>query len=162
MTSAQEPVKVGSAKTLPGHQWQQALPVVEVRAGATGRRLADPVIIPGGKGTVELRADGIIHVIWKPRGIIEAEDALAALAAVNEVCGDSEHPMLVNMAMTESVSRDARSIFATPCAASRIALLGSSPVDRLIATFFLGLHKPACPSRFFMSRDEAMRWLGQG
>lgn len=70
--------------------------------------------------------------------------------------------MLVDMAMTESVSRDARFIFATPCAASRIALLGSSPVDRLIATFFLGVHNPACPSPFFTSRNEAMGWLARG
>lgn len=151
------------------HQWQPALPVVKGRApvvkgraGATGRRLADPVRVRGGKGTVELRTDGVIHVIWKPHGTIEAADAVAALAAVNEICRGSEHPMLVDMAMTESVSRDARSIFATPSAASRIALLGSSPVDRLIATFFLGVHKPACPTRFFTARNEAMRWLAQG
>lgn len=140
MTSVQEPVGMASAR----------------------RRLADPVTITGGKGTVELRTDGVIHVIWKPEGTIDAADALAALAAVNEVCQGSEHPMLVDMAMTKAVSRDARSIFATPCAASRIALLGSNPVDRLIAAFFLGVHKPTCPSRFFTSRNEAMRWLAQG
>jgi hypothetical protein len=128
----------------------------------TGRRPADAISITGGKGTVELRTDGVIHVIWQPQGTIEAADALAAMAAVNEVCRGSEHPMLVDMAMTESVNRDARSIFSTPCAASRIALLGSNPVDRLIANFFLGVHKPACPSRFFTSRNEAMRWLAQG
>jgi hypothetical protein len=111
---------------------------------------------------VELGTDGIIHVIWKPKGTIEAADALGALAAVNDVCGGSEHPMLVDTAFTESVSRDARSVFTTPCAATRIALLGSSPVDRLIANFFLGVHKPACPSRFFTSRNEAMVWLAKG
>ncbi len=162
MTSAQESVEVATARTPRDHQWQPALPVVQGRSGATGRLLADPVSIRGGKGTVELRTDGVIHVIWKPQGTIEAADAVAALAAVNGVCRGSEHPMLVDMAMTESVSRDARSIFATPCAASRIALLGSSPVDRLIATFFLGVHKPASPSRFFTSKVEAMRWLAEG
>ncbi|MBT2551585.1 STAS/SEC14 domain-containing protein [Arthrobacter sp. ISL-5] len=124
--------------------------------------LAGPITIGGGKGTVELRTGGVIHVIWKPQGTIGADDALAAWAAVNEVSRGTEHPMLVDMAMTEAVSRDARSIFSTPCAASRIALLGSSPVDRVIATLFLGVHKPACPSRFFTSRNEAMAWLAQG
>jgi hypothetical protein len=159
MTSTQEPVEVASERTPLDHQRQ---PAVQGRTGANGQRLADPISITGGKGTVELRTDGVIHVIWKPQSTIEATDALAALAAVNEVCQGSKHPILVDMAMTNAVSRDARTIFSTPCAASRIALLGSSPVDRLIATLFLGGRKPACPSRFFTSRNQAMRWLAQG
>lgn len=129
------------------------------RTGASRSRLADPSI-RGAKGTVERRTDGLIHVLWKPRGTIEAADALAAMVAVNEVCRGSGHPMLVDMALTEALSRDARSIFST-CAASRIALLGSGPVDRVIASFFLGVHKPPCPSRFFTSKREAMAWLAQ-
>jgi hypothetical protein len=147
-------------RTPDDHQLQPAFPAQGL-AGATGRGTGDPISIKGGKGTVELRSDGIIYVIWKPRGTIEAADALAALEAVNMVSMGTE-PMLVDMALTEAVSRDARSIFCTPCAASRIALLGTGPVDRLIANFFLGVHKPACPSRFFTSRNEAMAWLAQG
>ncbi|MGO4586646.1 STAS/SEC14 domain-containing protein [Arthrobacter sp. 2RAF6] len=107
---------------------------------------------------MELRTDGFIHVIWRPKGTIEAADAFAAMAALDEVCRGSEHALLVDMAMMEDLSRDARSIFST-CAASRIALLGSGPVDRVIASFFLGVRKPRCPSRFFTSRNEAMAWL---
>jgi hypothetical protein len=148
------------AQTPTNHQWQAIRP--EMQGRSSGSLFAGPISIPGGKGTVELRTDGVIYVIWKPKGTIEAADALGALAAVNDVCGESEHLMLVDMAMTESVSREARSIFSKPCYATRIALLGSSPVDRLIANFFLGVHKPACPSRFFTSRNEAMAWLAQG
>ena len=64
-------------------------------------------------------------------------------------------------ATTENVSIQARSVFSIPCAANRIALLGSSPVDRIIANFFLGVHVPPCPTRFFTSRDESMNWLRQ-
>ena len=69
--------------------------------------------------------------------------------------------MLVDMATTSSVTRAARAVFSIPCAASRIALLGASPVDRVLANFFLGVHIPPCPTRFFTSRSEAMNWLGQ-
>lgn len=122
----------------------------------------EPVAVDGGKGTVELRTDGIIHLIWEPRVRIELQDAQAAMATVNRIAGDGSYPMLVDMATTEAVSRDARSVFSIPCAANRIALLGASPVDRIIANFFLGVHIPPCPTRFFTSRDESMKWLQQG
>lgn len=122
----------------------------------------EPVIVEGGKGTVELRSDGIIHLIWEPKVRIELQDARAAMAAVNRIAGDSTYPMLVDMATTEDVTRGARAVFSIPCAANRIALLGASPVDRIIANFFLGVHIPPCPTRFFTSRTESMSWLQEG
>lgn len=121
----------------------------------------EPVIVDGGKGTVELRPDGIIHLVWEPQVRIEKEDAQAAMAAVNRIAGDGTYPMLVDMATTENVSIQARSVFSIPCAANRIALLGSSPVDRILANFFLGVHEPPCPTRFFTSREDSMKWLQQ-
>jgi len=121
----------------------------------------EPVMVEGGKGTVELRADGIIHLIWEPSVRIEVEDAQAAMAAVNRIAGEGTYPMLVDMATTENVSIQARSVFSIPCAANRIALLGASPVDRIIANFFLGVHVPPCPTRFFTSRGDSMKWLQQ-
>ncbi|MHC6232022.1 SpoIIAA family protein [Arthrobacter sp. MMS24-T111] len=117
------------------------------------------VVVDGGKGTVALRPDGIIHLIWNTQVRIEAQDARAAMTAVNTVAGGSEYPMLVDMATTESVAREARSVFSIPCAANRIALLGASPVDRVLANFFLNIHIPPCPTRFFTSRDDALAWL---
>jgi hypothetical protein len=32
-------------------------------------------------------------------------------------------------------------------------------VDRVLANFFLSLHVPPCPTRFFTSRHDAMAWL---
>ena len=122
----------------------------------------EPVIFDGGKGTVELRSDGIIHLIWEPNVRIELQDARAAMAAVNQIAGEVTYPMLVDMATTEDVTRAARSVFSIPCAANRIALLGASPVDRIIANFFLGVHIPPCPTRFFTSRTESMKWLQAG
>jgi hypothetical protein len=66
--------------------------------------------------------------------------------------------MLVDMTTTESLSRQARSVF-TRCAASRIALLGTSPVDRILANWSLGVQNLPCPTRFFASKTEAMKWL---
>jgi hypothetical protein len=122
----------------------------------------EPVIVDGGKGSVDLRPDGVIHLIWEPKVRIELQDAEAAMAAVNRIAGGGSYPMLVDMATTEDVTRAARSVFSIPCAANRIALLGASPVDRIIANFFLGVHIPPCPTRFFTSRTESMKWLQSG
>jgi hypothetical protein len=119
----------------------------------------EPITVKGGKGTVELEDGRYIHLVWNRSVRIEAEDALSAMDAVNVVGDGSEYPMLVDMATTESVSRQARAVFSIPCAASRIALLGSSPVDRVLANFFLSLHVPPCPTRFLTSRDDALAWL---
>lgn len=118
-----------------------------------------PDAVDGGKGSVLMRDDGLVHLRWQPGITIEVDDAKAAMAKVNEVCQGSPHPMLVDMAAVASVTREARSIWSIPCSASRIALLGRSPVDRVLANFFLGVHIPPCPTRFFTSRSEAMDWL---
>lgn len=87
---------------------------------------------------------------------------MAAMTKVNEVCGEARRTMLVDMATTSSVSRGARSVFGRPCAASKIALLGASPVDRVIANFVLGISTLPCPTRFFTAEAEALQWLREG
>jgi hypothetical protein len=119
----------------------------------------EPIVIEGGKGTIELGADGIIHLSWRPGIVLESDDVHAGMATLNEICGGSEYPMLVDMGVTKAVTRQAKSAFQIPCAASRIALLGSSPVDRIIANFTIERQTLPCPTRFFTSRDEALAWL---
>jgi hypothetical protein len=81
---------------------------------------------------------------------------------VNALCGDTERPLLVDMRTTVSVSRGARAVFARPCQASQVALLGASPVDKVIANFVLSMNKTGRPKRYFTSRTEAMAWLLAG
>ena len=119
----------------------------------------EPLKVEGGKGVVGLEPSGVIHLVWDNDVRIEEVDAKAAMTAVNEVADSAEYPLLVDMAGTRSVTRQARAVFSIPCAASRIALLGASPVDRVLANFFLSVHIPPCPTRFFTSRPEAMAWL---
>lgn len=115
--------------------------------------------LPGEKGTLELGDDGVVYLRWLPGMRIELEDARAAIAGVDELCQGQRPPLLVNMTGTSSLSRQARIEFAAPNAASRIALLGSSPVDRMIVNFCLRRNPAPCPTRFFTSSKEALAWL---
>jgi hypothetical protein len=108
---------------------------------------------------LELDTGGVLRLTWARGASITEADAEAAMAQVNALCGDSRHPMLVDMATTADVTRGARAVFGRPCQASRIALLGASPVDRVIANFILGINKLPCPTRFFTDKAEAMSWL---
>jgi hypothetical protein len=92
-----------------------------------------PITVDGGKGTVELSDRGVLRLLWKPGTVLEAADVHAAMAKVNELADGAEYPMLIDMSNTQAVTRQAKSVFSLECAASRIALLGSSPVNRVIA-----------------------------
>lgn len=120
-----------------------------------------PITVGGGKGTVELAAEGVFHLVWNPGTVLEADDVHAAMAKVNEVAGGAELPMLIDITNTQAVTRQAKSVFSVKCAASRIALLGSSPVNRVIANFAMARRTLPCPTRFFTSRTDAMDWLLQ-
>ncbi|MDJ0458589.1 STAS/SEC14 domain-containing protein [Arthrobacter sp. NQ7] len=119
----------------------------------------EPIIVDVGKGTVVLEAGGVLHLVWKPGTKLDASDVHAAIATINEVAAGAECPMLIDITNTEAVSRQAKSAFSTKCAASRIALLGSSPVNRIIANFAMSRRTLPCPTRFFTSRTEALQWL---
>lgn len=108
--------------------------------------------------------EGLLILVW-PRGVtITGPSARHALDAVNQICAGTERPMLVDMATTKSVAREARVVFGQKCAASRIAMLGRSPVDRVIANFALGRisPRPPCPTKFFTDRDQAFDFLREG
>lgn len=114
--------------------------------------------IDGARGTVSLR-NGVLHVQWIPGLAICEEAAVAVMSVVNELSRGRPFPMLVDMAATASMSRGARRVFALPSSVARVALLGASPVDRAIANFFLSIHAPAAPTRYFTCPKEAMAWL---
>jgi hypothetical protein len=114
-----------------------------------------------GSGKAELFMDehGILQLKWARNASIHSGDAETAVHMVNELCGQTERPLLVDMATTAAVSRGARSVFARTCQASHVALLGASPVDKVIANFVLAMNKTTRPKRYFTSRTEAMEWL---
>ncbi|WP_251039639.1 STAS/SEC14 domain-containing protein [Arthrobacter sp. ISL-72] len=114
--------------------------------------------IDGARGTVQLQ-NGVLHVHWIPGLAICEEAATAVMSAVNGLSRGNAYPMLVDMAATASMSRGARRVFARPSIVARVALLGSSPVDRALANFFLRIHSPAASTRYFTCPEEALAWL---
>ncbi len=109
-----------------------------------------------GDSVVSLEAGRILRLVWMRGTRIEAENARAAMEAINKIANGRKYPLLVDMAATSFLSRRAREVFAQPSAASRVALLGESPVDRMLVDYQLSNHEPPCPTRFFTSKVDAM------
>ena len=68
-------------------------------------------------------------------------------------------PLLVDMTGIAALSRDAHRHFSQRSRISRIAIVGKSAVDRVIANFGLRVSPPPVPSRFFNSKAAALAWL---
>jgi hypothetical protein len=105
---------------------------------------------------------GVIWLDWAPGIEIDGDLARTAMRAVDDLNAGGHRPLLVDMTGTAVFSRDARKVFSQPCSAPRIALVGTSPVDRVIANFALGMFANPVPTRFFTSEAAALAWLSDG
>ncbi len=101
----------------------------------------------------------MVRLTWEPGVRIDGELATAAMAMVDELNAGQQRPLLVTMTDIAEVTRSARQAFTRECSASRIALLGDSPVDRMLANFFAGVFRAPVPTRFFTSEAAAVGWL---
>jgi hypothetical protein len=60
------------------------------------------------------------------------------------------------------MTRDAREYFSTRGRDTKInsmAVLIKSPISRVVGNFFLGINKPAVPTRLFDNEADALEWL---
>lgn len=111
-------------------------------------------------GAVELHG-GVLRVRWAPGILISETAAKAMLARAREVTKGQELPILVEMAGVQGLTPRAGAVFATEWPPIRTAIVGDSAVDEVIALFYTARHKPATPTRFFSSANEALTWLTQ-
>jgi hypothetical protein len=108
---------------------------------------------------VHLDDAGVVRLTWTAGLRIDAALAHRAMVLVDELNGPLQRPLLVDMTGTAQLTRDARLAFGRRCSASRIALLGSSEVDRVIATVALRLTRTPVPTCFSTSEAKVLRWL---
>jgi hypothetical protein len=110
---------------------------------------------------VSVAAHGVVRLRWTPGLVITGALVVEAMAAVDGLNGAFERPLLVEMTGAESPTIEAREHFGRRCSASRIALLGESPVDRVRASFSPGARADGfpVPTRFFTSEAAAVAWL---
>lgn len=113
----------------------------------------------GDKGALELFG-GVLYLRWTSGAVVTEEDARAVMAKASALCSSRPYPMLVDMARMQGLTHRARNVFAGAWPLTRVAVVGASPVDRVIVDFYVARHSPVCPTKFFASVPDAMKWLG--
>ena len=106
--------------------------------------------------------DGIARTKVKPDLEISLEYAIENTKVVTSFYTDKKFPILIDSRGIKSMSREAREHFSALGRESKTNALGiviKSAVSRVIGNFFLGLNKPAVPTRLFDNENEALEWL---
>lgn len=103
----------------------------------------------------------IIEVALPANQEIEGPEARVAGATVRAMADGRRMPVLLVITGVVGVSVEARQVYAGSIAASAFALVGESPVDRVIAHYLLRSKTETIPAQFFTSEAEAIDWLGQ-
>ncbi|MFC1706874.1 hypothetical protein ACFL59_08650 [Planctomycetota bacterium] len=125
-----------------------------------GRRSGGPIETP--TVTLSLREDNIVLVLLKEGAEIDLEAAEVNHKATLELTGDRDFLILVDTRKAIGINREAREFFADPNVRRNTiaqAILIDSGISRVLGNFFIGLNKPAFPTRLFTAEREAVAWL---
>jgi hypothetical protein len=120
---------------------------------------ARPVPVPVVAFTVlpELAVKAVL-----PRGADLNETAAAQLnTRIGELAGDRRVAVVLELTGVKSVNRAARAAYAAIPSVSAWAILGESPVDRLLGHFLLGGEFSSVPARYFSTENDALEWLSR-
>lgn len=105
--------------------------------------------------------EDVVQVSWAAGAIADRAAAEASTEAVREM-GRGGVLLLVDTRGIKSFDRDARAHFlADQSGARAMALLVGSAVNKMLANFYMGMHKQAIPVRMFTEREPAIVWLDE-
>lgn len=135
------------------HRDADAVPALESTDGR------EPSGVDRANVTMEDAGDGILRITLRPKSRITAEDGNLVRDRYLALTGGTGAAVLLEITGVESVSRDAVRFFSEAVTITAFAILGSTPVDRVIAHGRRGLPTPQCPTQYFSDEQAAMAWL---
>ncbi len=107
--------------------------------------------------------DGIVRTKVKRGSEVGVMEAKENSVAVNAFSANGEKfPLIVDSRGIKSMTRDARNQFTTKGRETNVtsfAIIIDSPLSRVIGNFFMGINKPAVPTRLCENEEEAKKWL---
>jgi len=117
----------------------------------------------GAAGSIGVRMidGGIIEVLLPANQEIEGPEARIAGDIVRTLAAGRRMPVLLVITGVVGVNMEARQVYSGSIAATAFALVGESPVDRVIAHYLLRSRSETIPAQFFTSESAAVEWLRQ-
>jgi hypothetical protein len=110
---------------------------------------------------VRMLEGGIIEVLLPANQEIQGPEARIAGEAVRSLAAGRRVPVILVITGVVGVSVEARQAYTGSIAATAFALVGETPVDRVIAHYLLRSRGESIPAQFFTSESAAIEWLRQ-
>lgn len=114
--------------------------------------------VADGRASVSVRADGIQYLQWVQGTTVDGRDAHDVLEESMRLSGGEKYAILVNMTGIAHQTQDAREAFNADARVIAAALLGTGPMDEILAG---GSTRAVHPTAFFTSEDDAVAWLAE-
>lgn len=108
--------------------------------------------------------DGIARTKVKAGSEVKLEHAQENSVVVNGFYVDRKFPLLIDARGIKSITRDARNFFTTNGRQTNtlaFAIIIDSSVSKVVGNFFLGINKPAVPTKLFLDESNAVEWLSK-
>jgi hypothetical protein len=103
---------------------------------------------------------GIFVFRWTEGAVIDMAIAKETAERVAQLAIGRAHCILINLEGVKSIDRDARGYYAHNQGPRAVAMVGASPVARVIGNIFLGLNRHGTlPLRMFSNEEDAVLWL---
>lgn len=106
--------------------------------------------------------DGIVRTKVKIGSEVSVESAKENSDAVNGMYLGNKFPLMIDSRGIKSMTREARNQFSTKGRETHtkaFAIIIDSSLSKVVGNFFMGINKPAVPTRLFDNEIEAEKWL---
>jgi hypothetical protein len=112
--------------------------------------------------TIEMRADGILHLHADGDKVITMELYRALIKTIGEMTGGRKVPILSTTDELTMPDDEVKELMVKPdanpyCTAN--ALIAPSLPQKILSNLFIRILKPARPVRLFRNKEEAIEWL---
>lgn len=116
------------------------------------------------EATIQLREDGIVHVIYQKNIILDIELQMRMFYLYHEITDNRKLPFLFSAMEGVTITKEARDnaiIIEDKASVGAVAVIADTLAYKLIANFYLKVNKPKCPFKVFTKHAEAIQWLQQ-
>lgn len=92
---------------------------------------------------------------WVPGSLLDRGDVLACYEGIRALSQGYVLPLVVHLQGVEGITPDARAVLLEGSLSSRVGVVGTGPVDQVIAAF---LEQAMCETRYFEQPGAALAW----
>lgn len=101
----------------------------------------------------------LLSLWWAPGAVLDAADVTGAYEVIREVSDGYRLPLVVHLQGMVGIGAEARTLILENSLSSRVAFVGTGPVDQVIAAF---LEQALSETRYFECPRAAEEWASDG